>query len=45
MRRLRDELRDGYGYGNGYGYGYGYGVEVPPGLYQDEECDLHHDQV
>ena len=31
MRRLRDELRDGYGYG--YGYGYGDGKEIPPGLY------------
>ena len=39
----------GSGYGDGYGSGYGDGdggsCPVSAGLYQDEECDLHHDQV
>jgi len=37
MRRLRDELWDGYG--DGYGYGYGGSYPVPAGLYQDEEYE------
>ena len=47
MRRLRDDVLDGYGSGDGYGDGDGYGYgdgdgdgsEVPPGLYQDEEYE------